>query len=169
MITRIYEGNLFLLPKSETEAAVVTTNGVLKRDGRLVMGAGIAKYCRDRYTGIDEVLGRLVAADGNIAFFVGQWYDPLRDRARLDPMVNVVSCPTKHHFKDGSDLRLIKQSCHAMYRIACEHRLTRVYIPALGCALGGLDWTTQVEPICSAILDDRFVAAIPASMVSNPG
>ena len=35
--------DIFTLPQSNTEGVCVTTNGIIKSDGRAVMGAGIAK------------------------------------------------------------------------------------------------------------------------------
>ena len=48
----------------------ITTNGIVKKDGRLVMGAGIAKEARDRCVDInlDLYLGSLVTEHGNHVF-----------------------------------------------------------------------------------------------------
>lgn len=160
MLVMPYPGNLFLLPDGEREAAVVTTNGIVKSNRDLVMGAGIAKYCRDNYDGIAAMLGDHVSRNGNVPAYAGRWRDPYRETMGKDPMVTVLSCPTKGHFRDHSDLRLIRESCRGLVRIADEHGLVRVYVPALGCALGRLSWKDQVRPAIAPILDDRFTAAI---------
>lgn len=51
---------------------LVTTNGVVTRDGKLVMGAGIARQARDRFPGLDEALGKAALA-------AGAPYQPVRE------------------------------------------------------------------------------------------
>ena len=165
MLAMAYDGNIFLLPKDGAEAAVVTTNGMLKRDGKLVMGAGIAKYCRDTFPGIDAILGWHVKQSGNVPAWTAAWEDFHREAAGLDPFVNVISCPTKHDWRNPSDLNLIVDSCRRLPAIADEIGLDRIYLPALGCGLGGLNWKNAVMPAIAGILDDRFVAAIPKAML----
>lgn len=42
----------------------------------------------------------------------------------------------------------------------CEGRgITSCYLTRPGCALGGLDWESQVRPLLEPILDDRFIIA----------
>jgi len=165
MKVSLYTGNLFLLPSGPTEAAVVTTNGMLKSNGDLVMGKGIARYCRDEHAGIATVLGKLVREHGNKPFFAGVYTDRHRAASGLDPRVSVLSCPTKNDWRRDSDPELIARSCRELVRIANEIGLTTVYLPALGCSAGRLDWNTQVLPLISPILDDRFVAAIDPAVV----
>ena len=165
MTVMAYDGNLFLLPSGPRQAAAVTTNGVVKADGKLVMGAGIARYARDSFPGIDAVLGEHVKCGGNVPAWLPALLDPHREAAGLDPKVNVVTCPTKRHWKDPSDPGLIAASCRKLVEMAGTYGLERVYLPPLGCANGGLDWKRDVEPVCSAVLDDRFTAAVPRAML----
>ena len=37
-----------------TEAICVTTNGIVMQNGKAVMGAGIAKFVRDSFPGVDS-------------------------------------------------------------------------------------------------------------------
>lgn len=161
MIVKKYQGNLFLLPEGMGEAAVVTTNGILKSNGHLVMGKGIARYCRDEYDGIAELLGRHVRDNGNVPAWAGYRYDRNRAAAgKADPNVNILSCPTKRHWRDKSDIGLIVRACRELVRLADEHGFDRVYLPALGCANGQLSWKADVFPAISSVLDDRFTAAV---------
>lgn len=155
-----YSGNLFLLPRGNKEAAVVTTNGMLKSTGDLVMGKGIAKYCRDEYAGIATLLGKLVKSSGNKPYFAGVYPDRNRKKAGIGADVAVISCPTKNDWRRDSDVELIKRSCKGMVAIADACRFEKIYLPALGCASGNLDWKTQVYPAIAGILDDRFIAAV---------
>ncbi|MCM1296804.1 MAG: hypothetical protein NC311_14800 [Muribaculaceae bacterium] len=159
-----YGGNLFLLGpenKSARAAYAVTTNGMLKSGSRLVMGAGIAKYARDNFKGIDTALGKLVGASGNHAYFLGAWEDANRSRAGLDPRVFVISFPTKNDWRDPSSLALITQSAHEAMSVADRNNLDAVYMPMPGCSLGRLDYARDVRPAISGILDGRFHVAVP--------
>ena len=45
-------------------ALIVTTNGVLKNNGKLVMGKGIAKEFADMFPELQEILGDLLVQSG---------------------------------------------------------------------------------------------------------
>ena len=130
--------------KSGADYICVTTNGIVKRDGTLVMGAGIAKQARDRVPGIDRALGEGVKAFGNTPMIF--------NTAGSAP--HIISLPTKHHWKDKSDLELIVKS---ISHIAKTMRPTdTVALTRPGCALGGLNWESTVKPAIEPLLDDRF-------------
>lgn len=158
-----YGGNLFLLdaPDGKTAAYAVTTNGIVKADGKAVMGAGIAKYARDSFDGIDELLGGLLKAHGNHAYFMGAHMDPNRPRTGRSPSVFVVTFPTKNHWRDGSDPALIARSARELLGVADRNNLDVVYAPMPGCSNGGLDYARDVRGLLAGILDDRFHVAVP--------
>ena len=130
--------------KKQWDAICVTTNGVVKANGRLVMGAGIAKTFREKFPGLDLELGRKVKEYGNIPFVI------------YKQGTAIVSFPTKHHWKYKSDIGLIMNSAKAISKIASARFWTQVAVPMPGCGHGGLDWETQVKPSIENILDDRF-------------
>ncbi len=73
--------------------------------------------------------------------------------------IRIITFPTKHHWRDKSDLELIKTSAEQLIDI-CEGRgIATCYLTQPGCANGGLDWDSQVKPLIERILDDRFVIA----------
>ena len=154
-----YGGNLFLLPDGP-EAAVVTTNGIVKKDGDAVMGAGIAKYARDEYPGIAAALGSMIRKHGNQAYFMGSWHDRHRAGKGLSPGVFVATMPTKHDWRDPSDLDLIRKSARELVGIADRNNLRKIYLPAPGCSNGRLDYASQVRPAIRSILDGRFVVCL---------
>lgn len=89
-----YAGNLFLLPSNpSTEAAVVTTNGMIKSNGRLVMGRGIAGYSAAHHAGIDVRLAEHVRRNSNVPADAGTYDDVERTRAGLPAAVRVLSPP----------------------------------------------------------------------------
>lgn len=143
MLTTV--GDLFN-PPPEVDAICIPTNGVVKKDNRLVMGAGVAKIARDKFPLIDAEFGFWVNDNGNIP--ATYKYSELDYR--------VISFPTKHHWKDKSSIQLITNSAHNLNEIAAFYELEIVWLPAVGCGLGGLDWEPQVGPILSTILDNRF-------------
>lgn len=145
--------DIFLLPQGPDEAIGITTNGCIKKDGTAVMGRGMALYADQRF-GLSETLGRYLAEYGNQAFYLG-----VRQDRRTGRSMSVVSFPTKHDWRDYSDLNLIVQSCHQAMSICDKFGIRKFYLTKPGCANGRLDWESMVRPVIEPILDDRFVIA----------
>jgi len=112
----------------EVDHFIITTNAVVKNNGALVMGAGIAKQVRDSFPGID--------ADMGAAIYKHCGPDcPLKDRfygillGRKIGMFQV-----KHHYKDDADLRLIQQSAGVLDVIATHSpgRTFALNFPGIG-------------------------------------
>lgn len=144
----IYQVNIFDLPKSLEDAICITTNGIIKKNGRAVMGAGIAKEAVYRYTDIDLVLALCLRNNGNHVYKLGVY----------DNNYYVLSFPTKHHWKDDSSLELIEQSCNELKLVCDQLGIKNCYIPTPGCSNGHLNYESQVKPILERILtDDRFI------------
>lgn len=125
-------------------AICVTTNGVIKRDGRLVMGAGIAKQARDRFPDIDLTAGQKVKTFGNVPAILHQ-----------EGATSIVSLPTKNHFQHKSDMSLIVRSCILLQKMADEQGWRYIALTPPGCGHGGLRWL-DVKSEIQNILDDRF-------------
>lgn len=137
---------------NDVDAIAITTNGIRRKDGAAVMGAGVAKAAAQRYPGLDQRLGDLLAKSGNHVYILHRaseepWQDEPRD---------LVSFPTKHHWRDPSDLQLIRRSAEGLVK-AAEHRgWASIALPRPGCGLGGLDWEKEVRPLLAELWDDRF-------------
>lgn len=152
-----YSNNLFLLPRRNAQdACLVTTNGMVRKDGKAVMGAGIAKYCRDTFQGVDAMLGSLLKKAGNHVHDLGLYYVP-----GAETMFRLFSFPTKQDWKEASRPELIRQSCKEMMAKADEYDLSAIYLPCPGCSNGKLDYWNVVRPILQQELDDRFVVCVP--------
>lgn len=145
--------DIFLLPQGPQDAVCVTTNGMVRRDGRAVMGRGIALTADQRF-GLARGLACKLNAQGNHAYDMGVRTDGKTGRA-----MRVLTLPTKHDWRDKSDLALIERSLDEIVQLCDALRVSTCYLTCPGCANGGLDWETQVRPICERILDDRFVVA----------
>lgn len=121
---------------------VITTNGTLRRDGKLVMGRGIALEASQRYKYLQARLGYLIQRNG-------------LQLELLEPD-RLIAFPVKYEFYEKADLNLILKS--TIQLVDAQPRLHgRVLLPRPGCGNGKLDWI-QVEPILRHyLLDDRFI------------
>jgi len=70
---------------------------------------------------------------------------------------HLVYFPTKNHWKRPSKLEYITKGMHSirmlLEREEIRESVSRIGIPALGCGLGGLDWTDVEQEIRSALED----------------
>jgi O-acetyl-ADP-ribose deacetylase (regulator of RNase III) len=122
------------------------TNGIVTKDGLLVMGAGVALQAKQRFPGLPAALGRLVKLHGNRPFVM---------EAEC-----LISFPTKHNWREKSDIELIRRSAVKVVGLVDRMRARSVAMPRPGCGLGNLDWD-DVKKVLSPILDDRFVVLTP--------
>ena len=145
MIQMHTKDDIFTLPRV-CDAVCVTTNGIIKQNGRAVMGAGIAKQADDLYD-LAGILGERLSESGNHTYLLKE-----------NPFY-IISVPTKNHFKDPSSMNLIIQSCKELVDIADATGFEKCYLPPLGCGLGGLKWNDVYNSI-KDILDNRFIAVL---------
>ncbi len=120
----------------------VTTNGVVRKTGELVMGKGVAAQALQRFPSIGKRLGTLVTEQGNRVF-------ALED-------LRLIAFPTKHDWRSPSDLDLISRSARelAAYLLAAPHITADLpfVLPAPGMGLGSLTWK-QIEPRLQPLRD----------------
>lgn len=127
-----------------------TSNAVIKKNGALVMGAGVAKAFRDTFKGIDLDAGDKVGYAGNKCQFIG-WTDDYGYKTNTA----IVAFPTKSHWRDPSDIALIEKSARELIEIIDGNGMKRVALPKPGCRNGGLDWI-YVKSVIEPIFDDRI-------------
>lgn len=130
----------------EADAICITTNGFVKANGKLVMGAGVAGQAQARYPELPLTFGELVSEKGNHVYMV---------RARGEG-VPLLSFPVKHVWYEDADLELIKRSCQELMEYIDTWEFERVLLPRPGCGNGKLKWE-DVKPVIEPILDDRVV------------
>lgn len=147
-------GDIFALPQNLSEAVCITTNGIVKKDGRAVMGAGIAKQANMSFNGLALNLGNLLTRYGNQVYDMGFYRDSISGK-----QIRIITFPTKHNWRDKSDLELIETSARQLVNICNEAGITTCYLTRPGCSNGGLNWESQVRPLLESILDNRFVIA----------
>lgn len=143
-------GDIFniLINGKQPDALCIPTNGVVTKDNRLVMGAGIAKEFKLNFENIDKYFGKLVLMNGNIVNYIPK-------NIYINNMY-IFSFPTKNHFKQDSDLKLIEKSAYELMKYITELKdINTCVLPRPGCGCGKLEWE-EVKKILSPILDDRI-------------
>lgn len=138
-------------------AVVCTTNEVVKRNGELVMGAGIAKVFRDTFPILpfywgEQLTQRKKRGDGGHLMVT---HCSSVSNYKIGPYL--IAFPTKYHFKDSSSLELIEESMSELYLLADIMNFSSVLLPKPGCSNGGLSWEKQVYPVIKNALDGRFI------------
>ena len=119
----------------------VTTNGIVKTNGDLVMGSGIAKEAKRWFRELPHILGDVVDSRGNHAYIIEKY--------------GIASFPTKHHWKNNSDPNLIARSCREILHFGKKWEY--ILLPRVGCNNGGLGWE-QVKPILLTYFqNDKFI------------
>jgi len=126
-------------------ALCFTSNGIIKNNNELVMGAGVALQFKNKWPSLALFAGQMVKVHGNICQIICN-YDGIA----------VIAFPTKYHWKQPSDLDLIKKSAYELVKIVNEKDFKTICLTPPGCGLGNLNWETQIKPMIESILDDRF-------------
>lgn len=140
--------------------ACITTNGEVRSDGTAVMGRGIALQAKTRWPGVAAVLANEIRQNGNVPNFIGYVDRYLRWSFSWPPPKDLKqtllwSFPTKHHWKEPSDINLIVDSAKFLVIEATDFDDIEIAIPRPGCSNGGLSWDF-VRPHLARVLDDRF-------------
>lgn len=137
------------------DARCITTNGYIKSNGALVMGAGVAGQAQSRYPKFPKVAGEAVAKFGNHVFpFTTR---ELRSESMFTPTDKAIfiTFPVKHKWYEAADLDLIVRSAHELQELVDKLDLKKVLLPRPGCGNGRLSWD-DVKPAID-FLDDRIV------------
>lgn len=128
---RFKTGNMFKESKANTFA--VSTNGVIKKDGRLVMGAGAALSALCAFPDADRELGDYISSYHVL--------DPVQNSyiylVATASSGRLIALQTKTHFRKRSDPLLLSVSLKEFAKIAYErHQLIAMNMPGVG--YGGL-------------------------------
>jgi hypothetical protein len=136
-------GDFWTIP---ADLRCITTNGALRRNGDAIMGKGIAlearKKSRNRQENIETILGSLITKYGNHVFLLGN---------------NMISFPTKNHWKQDSDVQLIKRSAQELVALLKNNPARRVLLTRPGCGNGNLKWSEVKFVIQDILVDNKFV------------
>ena len=119
----------------------ITTNGSITRDGRAIMGKGVARQAAERFPELRHQLGRLLQVRGNHVHEI---------------MLGLVSFPVEETPYSLPELRLIRRSAEELRLLADQCGWTQVLVPRPGCGGGGMRWQ-EVQPVLEEFFDDRFI------------
>jgi len=135
----------------ECDWLCITTNGMIRNDGKAVMGKGIARQAKDRIPDIDIALAESITRKGNIVSVIGKHENKW-----------IISFPTKHDWRDDSDINLIKQSSEQL-KSHFDKQQTKptVLFARPGCGNGKLIWSDVKAIIGQILTDDKFVVVNP--------
>lgn len=151
------------------DARCITTNGFIKTNGTLVMGAGTAGQAQSRYPNFPKIAGLYVALHGNHVF--PYTIEELRTNTMFyeDDNTNYyITFPVKHAWYELADLELIERSAHELMKVIDRLDSKKVLLPLPGCGNGQLSWA-DVRPVLEPILDDRvWVISNSLSKDFNP-
>jgi hypothetical protein len=152
-------GNIF--EQDDANAICFTSNGIVKSNGELVMGAGIAKAFKERWPWLPKRGGDHIKRFGNCIGVLGyvQKSDTIYCFGDIpeEDKTYILNFPTKHHWKNPSSLKLIENSAEGLVFSVNFNKWNKIYLPRPGCGLGGLSWEKDVKPVIAPLLDDRFI------------
>ncbi|QQK88259.1 hypothetical protein [Providencia phage PSTRCR_127] len=138
---KIVKTDIFKYP---CDAVCITTNGEIKKNGRAVMGAGVARSFRDKIKDIDLVFSYSLKQHGNVCRIfhkIGK--------------VNIIAFPTKTLWQGHSDINLIRKSAKELNQLIIDNNLNTVLLPKPGCSNGGLIWN-DVAKVLDEELHEHF-------------
>lgn len=136
------------------DALVCTINGVVMSNGRLVMGAGIAKQFRDKYSpNLDLAWGqqRLGQPEGLLISKLATQCFELKDCE-----MTLIGLPTKTDWKKPSDINFVAHNLQLLLEYVNVNDFKKVVMTRPGCGHGGLQWS-QVKPLMQEFNDNVFV------------
>lgn len=135
-----------------------TSNGVIKANGELVMGKGVAYDFKVRFPSLPRDAALLVRECGNVPHIIRYHSGISKGRLSFGQKFRtaLISFPTKDHFKDASNINLIRKSAIILMNIIEENKFKSVALPAPGCGNGGLVWSV-VKDSLKDIFDERVV------------
>lgn len=119
----------------------ITTNGSTTRDGRAILGRGVARQAAIQFPLLARELGQLLQQHGNHV---------------VELSGGLVSFPVEESPWSLPDLRLIRQSAVELRSLADLRGWPLVVVPRPGCGGGGLQWK-DVCPLLAEFFDDRFI------------
>lgn len=137
MTVEFIRGDLF---QSGADIIVIPTNMVG------AMGKGVAKVAADTIPGLLDHYRSMLGRCTRHNFIVYHYND-----------TQYLMFPTKVHWRDKSPRDLVVYNLKRLRDILEKHRWPgRVALPAVGCGEGGLDWESDIGPLCQELFRDSY-------------
>ena len=152
----------------ENYPVCVTVNGCVRQDGRAVMGCGVAAQAARRIPELPARLGSFIKEHGWEKVYQlapGVLSFPVKRDQGVCDGGNVVR-HMAHKFRVGdpvpgwalkAEVEIIADSLVLLKRWAGYFERGHIILPRPGCGAGGLDWETQVKPLCEEYGDWLWV------------
>lgn len=137
-------GDLWTYP---ADAKVITTNQFVRKDGKAVMGRGVARDAIMKFPEVQELLGQFLKYRGNDIYVLA---DPERTGSYY-----LLNFTVKKNWWEPADLGLIEESAIRLFTMCLDWDWKTIVLPRPGCGNGQRTWE-EVKPVLEPILDDRF-------------
>lgn len=122
----------------------IPVNGQVNSGGLAVMGAGLAKDAATRFPRLQMLLGLLLQNFENQVFIFKK--------------EKLFTFPTKDDWRNPSTIDRIVKSCKQLKTLTIFYNIHRpVYLPKVGCGLGGLDWNKVKGFLNKELNSDQFI------------
>lgn len=138
---KIIKGNLWSI---KADYKGIPTNGFVKKNGRAVMGRGVALQARETYKDLDLELGIKILKEGNVIHFLSH---------------SLFSFPVKHNWWGKADIELIKNSVGELKDIAYSRSYRTFAIPLPGTGNGKLN-PEQVWPLLKDLPNNVIIVEL---------
>ena len=132
----IIEGNIL---DDDAQALVNTVNC------KGVMGSGLALQFKEAYEDMFEAY-KQACTENKVQLGKMHVWKQEGQSSLISETSIIINFPTKHHWKDKSNLEDIKLGLQDLRKVIAQEKIDTIAIPQLGCGLGGLDWP-DVEPL----------------------
>lgn len=123
----------------------ITTSGTVAKDGRAVLGRGVARQAAARFPWLADELGKQIERNGNHVLCLHS---------------SIVSFPVEETAWSLPDLAIIERSARELKELADKSGWSCIVVPRPGCGGGGLSWK-DVKPRLEPWLDNRFLIICP--------
>ena len=116
-----------------------------------VMGSGVARALYDKWPEVKEDYLKFKDMELGVVQTV-----------QVEPSLYVVNCFTQEHYgRDGRRYASPEAISEALDRVCNFVRKSpflpeEIYLPRIGCGLGGLDWVRDVGPILQGLADKHM-------------
>ncbi|MFA6089881.1 MAG: hypothetical protein WC755_08540 [Candidatus Woesearchaeota archaeon] len=142
---KIIKGNIWDF-HSQGKWVIITTNGIIDRNNKAVMGVGVALEAATKFPNIPSKLAEKIKQKGNLPFLF------------LDEQI--ITLPVKNDWKEKADLHLLETSIailsEAQKILEIRGYTDNIYMVWPGCGAGGRT-KKEVRPILEKYLSDKFI------------
>lgn len=135
---KIAYGNMWSVFTS-VDLFCITTNSIIRKDGELVMGRGIAQQARNKFPGLGLALGTAISEAGMNSKIYGLLLSPNW------PVKKLAAFQVKVNWQAKADLDIVKESAKALGHWAKTNPDKTIALNFPGIGNGRLDYDDVLE------------------------